>query len=585
MKMCYADNELQRIIFKSEYIDETKLFYYMSGNGCLIENDSFIIGNNTFVDFGTYFNSFSNEKWRLYTNVSDVSLELELRGKAEIILYHALPFNGKVEETVLLKKEFDSSEYRVETLDIPNMPEKGFIGFSIKTFSEELSFKSAAWTSHTKAQNPDIKLALAFTTYKREEYIIKNVNAITGLANPNIDIFVADNASTLPQDSLGNVHLVRNINAGGAGGFARNMIEIIDNNQGYSHMVIMDDDVVIEPEVFNRLIAFLHFVKPECSNAMLGGAMFRIDKPYLHIESGAKRDQTYIERFGHELDMREKYNVAVTNAFHEEEYNAWWFCVIPMSYIRNDNLPMPIFFQWDDVDFGVRNKAPLILLNGICTWHEAFESKRTAMQLYYVNRNPLIVNACFEGSNYSKVIFKRIKWRLRSDIFLYRYNYVQALIMALKDFSKGPEWLCSLDAEEYNKRLLELNNTVQEFEKIDYEYYKHCSAIDDTNFIYGLVRKLTLNGYLRKPNRQAILPLYADKPVLGYRASEIVFFDEITGKGFIARRDKKAARAVYKEFGRTFKCFKRNYKKVSEQYKAAYPYMHSRKMWDNYLKI
>ena len=42
----------------------------------------------------------------------------------------------------------------------------------------------------------------------------------------------------------------------------------------------------------------------------------------------------------------------------DAEYNAWWSCLIPSEVIAAIGLPMPMFFQWDDIEYGLRARRP-----------------------------------------------------------------------------------------------------------------------------------------------------------------------------------------------------------------------------------
>ena len=66
-------------------------------------------------------------------------------------------------------------------------------------------------------------------------------------------ILFSDNGKTLDMNKLSSahIHIVQNKNTGGAGGFTRDLIEILDaNNAGMeiTHVLLMDDDIVIDPE-------------------------------------------------------------------------------------------------------------------------------------------------------------------------------------------------------------------------------------------------------------------------------------------------------------------------------------------------
>lgn len=46
---------------------------------------------------------------------------------------------------------------------------------------------------------------------------------------------------------------------------------------------------------------------------------------------------------------------------------------MPMNLIDSKNLPIPFFIRGDDMEYCLRNMKDLILMNGVCVWHETFE--------------------------------------------------------------------------------------------------------------------------------------------------------------------------------------------------------------------
>ncbi|MBO6260420.1 MAG: glycosyltransferase [Lachnospiraceae bacterium] len=582
-KMDYS--VLQPILFPIAGIGDSRLYYRYSGQGVRCFDEQLTIAPETDVDLSTYFNSFSVCKWREYTGIGQYSLLLKLKGPGCVKLYHYCLDGGTVRQSLLSERQIAFSEWDELILKLPEI-EEGVIGFSICSKEDVLYMKEAAYCTDEMCEAEEVRLALAFTTYRREAYISENVNSILRLKDPGIHIFISDNASTLNLPDDPQVSVFRNINSGGAGGFSRGMLEIIRSRKSFSHVVLMDDDVTIDPRVFDRLMRFLSYIKPEYKDAFVGGAMFRRDHGYFHVESGAKRKGIVVYPYGYGLDMRRIDAMLHTDTFHDEEYNAWWFCCIPISYIREDNLPLPVFFQWDDIDYGIRNNAPLILMNGICLWHDAFDTKRTAMHTYYSNRNPLIVNCCHgEGASERRVL-KELKKKVCTEICLYRYEHAEALIQAMEDFLRGPEWLCSLDPEEYNKKILALNRQVSYVaDKVDFEWYLVGCGISDCDALHALVRILTMNGYLLKANREHTLPLYADRSVQGYRAKRLLFYEVNTGTGYYTEKDIKKAFLCMMKFHKLYFRMWFRYPSVAKKYRDSYAYMTSKKMWEKYLKL
>ena len=564
-------------------INEQQLYYKYNGAGVVVEDGLIHIAAHTDVDFCTYFNSFSLEKWSEYTKADDFYLSLKLRGAGIIRIYYAHLDGGTAR-----KEEVESIAFSCEgnyfNFNLPNH-NKGLIGFSINAIDKPVDLLEAYYYSKCFDRR-SLKIALAFTTYKREAYITENVQSILNYDDERLQIFVVDNGGTLQLPKHPRLKVFKNLNSGGAGGFSRNMLEIIQSSDKFTHVILMDDDVILDPNIFDRLFRFLSVLKEEYYDAFVGGAMFRCDHKAIHVESGAKWKGTVVWPFGNGLDMRRLDNLLQTNAIHQEDYNAWWFCCIPVNYIREDNLPLPLFFQWDDIDYGVRNKAPLILLNGLCLWHEPFEAKRSAMYTYYSTRNPLIVNCCHGGGYSKKQVLKELKRKILSEICLYRYEHAEAVIKAMEDFMKGSKWLCSINPDEYNKKILSMNTAMEYVaDQVDYQWYLVGNQIQDCDLLHHIVRVITLNGYLLKANREITVPLYADRPVQGYRATKILFYEINSGMGFWATKDtKKALKCIYRFFKLYFR-ISLSYKNIEKDYNENYSYMSSKEMWEKYLAI
>jgi len=606
---------LQPILFPMAEAKEQQLWFRYHGQGVRYEDGEMTIAPGTAVDFGTYFNSFSYTKWIRYTGIRRYRLHLKVKGKGSICVYRFSLDGGTVRQEEICTEAFDHKKAGELILDLSTdmtRRKQTEYGFSVTADSRELVVSDAYYGTDEEVHSSDIRLALAFTTYRREEDITANVKNILNLQDDRIRILIADNAGTLSPDDLGTdgletdvegaapaakgknrtiikedaVRIFRNINSGGAGGFCRCMLEVLKEKESYTHMILMDDDVLVDPRIFDRLIRFLSVVKEKYRDAIVGGAMLRKDLPWFHVESGAKWKGTRIEGYGHGLDLRRRDAILHADARRKTDYNAWWFCCIPIRYIREDNLPLPLFFQWDDIDYGIRNKAPVILLNGICLWHEAFDTKRSAMHTYYSTRNPLIVNCCHDHGEAKEHLLHVWRQRVIAEICLYRYEQAEAMIRAAEDFLKGPKWLCTTDPEEYNKSIRELNRKVSYIaDRVDFEWYLVGCGISDCDRLHALVRKLSLNGYLFSADRKHTLPLFADRPVQGYRAEKILYYEENTGTGYVAKRDRRKALACMRRCNGVYRRLKRDYEKTADAYRKEYTYMTSADMWRKYLRL
>ena len=101
----------------------------------------------------------------------------------------------------------------------------------------------------------EVKIALNICTFQREEFIHRNLSLLqaSDFFNPDnpqyygrLHIFVVDNGSSLQLPESLYVHCIYNRNTGGSGGFQRGIEEIRKRNEGFTHVIFMDDDVAFD---------------------------------------------------------------------------------------------------------------------------------------------------------------------------------------------------------------------------------------------------------------------------------------------------------------------------------------------------
>lgn len=84
-----------------------------------------------------------------------------------------------------------------------------------------------------------------------------------------------DNGNTLTDHAFPEfVRYIPNKNCGGAGGFTRGMLEAVKLKK-FTHVILMDDDIFLEPEVLERTRCFLSVLKKEYEDAELAGSLLR----------------------------------------------------------------------------------------------------------------------------------------------------------------------------------------------------------------------------------------------------------------------------------------------------------------------
>lgn len=363
------------------------------------------------VDFYTYFNSFPIVKWEKYTRLSNLHLYLSINGTCRLNFFE--DFKEPTLQKQIISHIFTSSI----DIEIPYQPNSCcLLGFSLSELSDDFNFTSGHFYTQIEPHDcQDIKLGIGICTFKREKYLIHNLDILQKniLQNPesilfnNLDIYVADNGNSvkdvLDENNIKldrHIHLFHNINAGGSAGFTRCIIEFLKKKFSPTHILLMDDDVSFETESIERTASFLTLIKNEYKSDIIGGAMLKEEAPVIQFESGAKWSLTHYDSpqlLGSNLDLTEIRNVKSNLDNLKANYNAWFYCCIPTKTFEKHKLPLPFFIHYDDIEYGIRCNKNIININGICVWHPT-ESKYSPTMTYYDTRNSLITSFLWDAN-------------------------------------------------------------------------------------------------------------------------------------------------------------------------------------------
>lgn len=602
--------KLQNVLFPSTNTctDEEMFFRREGGVDFSWCNDHILMKAGSRVHFDTYFNGFSAEKWFKYTKIKKVYLTLKVCGKVRVTLIRKekigdrilMEFTGEY----LCKTEKDKPEYFTFPFDTSSV--SGMYCFSIASIDYQSKFYDAYYETDISQKSVNkVKLAIDICTYKRERFIENNLEILNSrfLENKDselyngLEVFISDNAHTLDSEKLSSdkVHIVENKNVGGAGGFTRGMIEIkkAKEKSGITHVLVMDDDILIEPEAIFRTYTMLSCTKDEYSDAFVGGAMLRLDNRYMQTESGALWNGGEIVSLKGGLDLR-TLDACLFNEFEERaQFNAWWYCAFPVDVVKDDNLPMPIFIRGDDVEYGLRNMKHLILMNGICVWHEPFENKYSSFLYYYILRNRLIDNSLHNMVIPKSQFIDLLTRQVNDELRIYRYKNAELLIRGVEDFFKGVEWLVKQDGEKLHQDIMKNGYKLQYLEDLE----------DKVNFLYPLyenslravpaigrkqriINKFTVNGtYLKPLTDYNIVPTVGPCQSSFYRVKTVLNYDYASRKGFVTKRDPEKCKELKKRLNSLCSKVNSEYESAVEKFAADAKKLTNINFWNKYLGI
>ena len=432
----------------------------------------------------------------------------------------------------------------------------------------------------------------------------------------NFWVHVVDNGKTLHDGDLPahpHIALHPNQNAGGAGGFARGMIESLNQAEGITHVLLMDDDVSVSPESIRRTYNMLRLVNTEYENALVSGAMLDIDFPNEQWEDAGR-----IDEYGHFMQAKHPLNMVrladcVKNelfSLKNADYAAWWYCVIPTRIIREVGLPLPFFVRSDDTEYGFRCKSKrhtkIMTMNSIGIWHQGFRTRYdAAVERYQTTRNTLMANA-FTGCAKQKYFLAQAKDAFKLEIK--RFNYKNALLVveALEDFLAGPEFIMQAGMSE--KKFLEKHKTCEQMMPLEDALLqvpeeKRADIADRIRLLdvyeehpRKLVQRVfdvaSWNGQTRTherglPERDWVVMPYEGwfyLPEKQSGAKHIFVVDFVERRGAVRHKDDEQFAQLYERFNKAMKTIKGN-KHLLKKYRKAAPYVTSEAFWREYLGL
>ncbi len=424
------------------------------------ERDRVELGAATAVTTNTYFGRFHATYWQRWTAAPDVEVELVASGAGRVRLMAS--DTNKVWRIVAAAEVRDATEPVRLVGPIDRFVDGGGMWLEFTTETGELAVSDVRWRV-TPVRTP-APTDVVICTYNRVTDCLKT---LTDLADDQealaavATVRVVDQGSDPCESRLefaeiataleGRLRYVRQPNLGGAGGFTRGMFEATAGAAEDDHdVLLLDDDILLEPEILLRLTAFAACTMHP---TIVGGQMLNLLHP-AHLHISAERADPEQLKVG--IPMPDALDEAYLLGSDERllpigqerrvdtEYNGWWACLVPAAIIRAVGYPLPLFFQWDDVEFGYRARAhgfPTVALPGAAVWHADFGWKDwDEWHRYFNMRNGLITAALHTGFS-TRTILRRLGTLLSQYLVAMHYGLAATLIKAVEDFLDGPEVL------------------------------------------------------------------------------------------------------------------------------------------------
>lgn len=555
----------------------------------------------------TYFGRFAASYWQRWTTVTEieVGMTLEVAGRARIRLA-ASDIAGH--RRIIDSAELTSDGRVVLRAPLDQYVDGGALWVEFDAVGGELGISELAWT----ATAPELlrPLAIAICTFNRAQDCANTVAALASdpIVLAAIDaVYVVDQGTDLVESRpeyreiaprfADKLRYIRQPNLGGAGGFTRGLYEVstagsIERSE-HADIILMDDDILCEPETVLRLRAFANLtVEPTLVGAQM---LFLLNPDYLNV--GAEEVHLGELKHGQKVPKALR-NTSMLKKNQERRvdagYNAWWTCLIPAEVVARIGLPLPIFFQWDDVEYGLRARAAgfvTVTLPNAAVWHADFYWKDyDDWARYFSMRNSLVVGSMHADLD-PKTITRQLFRQIAEHLVAMQYGLVHTTLQGIEDFLRGPKVLqdggiAALSAARGGRA--------------DYpETIKHPVVTAPVK-----AAELEVRRDVGDPSRPLLVLIkravqqWTGRTQPGVKSVtredahwwHVSLFDHVmvtdaSQSGVrIRRRDKEKARALLLRTIRVLRRLRRELPELSRQYRAAVPELISRDNWERLYK-
>ncbi|MDQ3760635.1 MAG: glycosyltransferase [Actinomycetota bacterium] len=571
------------------------------------------------LSFATYFNAFPASYWKRWTRVEEVALRLSMRGSGRVDLYRSKP-NGDVVH--LEGKQLDTGDSAVELEfreSLAPFEDGGWVWFDVATGRESLTIADAAWIIDDPL--PAHPLAVAITTFNRPADCVTALAALAedqAVLDVIAKVFVVDQGSVkvcnhqrfadVAAQLEGRLVVIDQENLGGSGGFARGMLEAL-RTTGVEHVMLMDDDVRLEPDSVLRAHAF---ASATSSPVIVGAQMLNLQaRSQLHAMGEIVDLRTSFWRpapgsvYQHDFAKLTLRQQRLLHARIHSTYNGWWMCLFPREVLERVGLPLPLFIKWDDAEYALRAGEcgfPTVTLPGSAIWHMPWTDKDDATDwtAYFHLRNRMITLALHSPYDVRRALVQDGLRTTFKHLMAMEYSTVALHHKSIEDFLDGPEGLFAAlhDALPAVRKLREgyddahVFSSAQQLPMPLFDPVRIERLLDPPVHPVAIAKRAlsTVSRHLRSPKPQTRERPQISVPARNARWFLLGMVDSATvsnadGSGVaFRRRDPQQFRAL---LARTVVLYRRlvsEWSVTAERYRAAVPELTSVDSWEQMFK-
>ena len=436
---------LQSLIWPEQGVcTERDLYARLSGAAGLSESRReirFAAGGG--AGFDTWFNLFNIGKWLAHCELGTLHLMLQGTGEFELSVFLASPHQSwerVVNEIISLSDDAPARLDLSHTLESEH--DENVLFFEVRALRDGVLTDVAWQTSDSPRRQP--KLAVSITTFKREAAVARTVERFNryvedaGLKD-SLSLIVVDNGQSAQLTENSRVSVVLNENLGGAGGFARGLLEARD--RGNSHCIFMDDDASIHMASLERTYQFLAYATDP--GTAVAGSMINAQHRWAIWENGAVFNSRCMPLYmGTDLRDAEQMlgmEYATTGPAPDNFYGGWWYFAFPVDQV--EHMPFPFFVRGDDVSFSLVHDFNIVTLNGVVSFQESFTDKESPLTWYLDLRSHMAHHLSLPSMDIGRMGTLRIAaWFFLRNLPRMHYESLSAVNLALEDVIQGPDF-------------------------------------------------------------------------------------------------------------------------------------------------
>lgn len=417
--------------------------------------------------FATYFSAFPASYWVRWAGVRTVRLEVDAAGAGAVRLVRS---DARGLRTLVATATVEPGGTAVALdADVSGAADGGWLWFEVDADADadadvdadadaDVVISDARWLVDVGPRRTG-DVCLSITTMDKPEFCVATLERIAGsaaLAEAVGTVLVVDQGSRRVVDHPGyaevaaalgdRLTVIEQRNLGGSGGFSRGMLEALDRPDADA-VLILDDDVEVEPEALLRAIRFHRAAR---TPVVVGGHMLDLHRPtVLNSFSEVVHERSFMwgpprpDQQWHDLAAGPLRDTPWLHARGESDFNGWWMCLLPTDVLRSVGLSLPLFLKWDDAEFGLRARdagRATVSFPGAALWHVAWTEKDDTVewQAYLHVRNRVATALLHARRPRAGMLLPGL---LATDLKLLlgmRYYAVDLHVRALRDVLAGP---------------------------------------------------------------------------------------------------------------------------------------------------